>query len=320
MKQELRAFLAALATSVLVTPALAYPSKPVTVVVPFTPGGAVDIVARTIADGLSRTWTQPAIVDNKPGGNGSIGIRAVVHAPPDGHTLLLGSVGPLTIMPTLKPAGFDASKDLMPIVLLAKTPAVLVVPASSPVRDVKDFVQQAEGSKKPLNFGSAGTGNITHLSAEYFLSNTKVVAQHIPYKGSAPAINDMLGGQLDFMFDVVPTAQQFVKDRKFRALAVTTARRSSVLPDVPTLQELGYRDFDVSSWFGLFAPAGTPPEVVKQINEAVNTLLDSSAIQQRLSTVGAISEGGTPGKLSDLVKSETSRWKRVIDQRGIKAD
>lgn len=297
-----------------------FPQRPVTIVVPFTPGGAVDIVARAVAAGLGGKWSHPVIVDNKAGGGGAIGIQAVARAKPDGYTLLLGSVGPVTVNPSLGPVGYDVAKDLAPIVLLAKTSAVLVTLPSTPVSDVPQFLKWAKSSATGLNYGSAGPGNITHLVAEYFLSSAGIKANHIPYKGSAPAITDMLGGQLDFMFDVVPTAQPLIKSGKFRPLAVTTLKRSEVLPEVPTLDELGYKGFDVSSWFSLMAPAGTPKEVISQINAVVNEVLRSDAARERLSSIGASSAGGTPEQLDQFVKSETARWKKLIDDRGIRAN
>nr|WP_080366040.1 tripartite tricarboxylate transporter substrate binding protein [Bordetella pertussis] len=266
-----------------------FPQRPVTIVVPFTPGGA-------------------------------IGIQSVARAKPDGYTLLLGSVGPVTVNPSLGPVGYDVAKELAPVVLLAKTPAVLVTLPSAPVDDVAQFVKQAKAQPGGLNYGSAGTGNITHLVSEYFLSSAGLAANHIPYKGSAPAITDMLGGRLDFMFDVVPTAQPLIKSGKYKALAVTTIKRSDVLPDVPTLDELGYKGFDVSSWFSLMAPAGTPDAVIGQINAAVNEVLRSDASRERLAAIGAYSAGGTPEQLGEFVRSETARWKKLIDERGIRAN
>ncbi|AEE67875.1 lipoprotein [Bordetella pertussis] len=297
-----------------------FPQRPVTIVVPFTPGGAVDIVARTVAAGLSEQWSQSVVVENKAGAGGAIGIQSVARAKPDGYTLLLGSVGPVTVNPSLGPVGYDVAKELAPVVLLAKTPAVLVTLPSAPVDDVAQFVKQAKAQPGGLNYGSAGTGNITHLVSEYFLSSAGLAANHIPYKGSAPAITDMLGGRLDFMFDVVPTAQPLIKSGKYKALAVTTIKRSDVLPDVPTLDELGYKGFDVSSWFSLMAPAGTPDAVIGQINAAVNEVLRSDASRERLAAIGAYSAGGTPEQLGEFVRSETARWKKLIDERGIRAN
>lgn len=283
----------------------AFPTKPVTIVVPFTPGGAVDIVARTVATGLTEKWSQSVVVENKPGGGGAIGIQYVARANPDGYTLLLGSVGPITVNPSLGPVAYDVGKELAPIVLIAKTPAVLVTLPSTPVQNMNQFVAWVKSKPDGLNYGSAGNGNITHLVTEYFLSAAGLSAKHIPYKGSAPAIADLLGGQIDFMFDVVPTAQPLIKSGKFKPLAVTTMKRSSVLPDVPTLDELGYKGFDVSSWFSLMAPAGTPKDIISQINIAVNEVLKSSKFRERLDTIGAYSAGGSPEELNQFIRAET---------------
>lgn len=298
----------------------AFPAKPVTIVVPFTPGGAVDIVARTVATGLTEKWSQSVVVENKPGGGGAIGIQYVARANPDGYTLLLGSVGPITVNPSLGPVAYDVGKELAPIVLIAKTPAVLVTLPSTPVQNMNQFVAWVKSKPDGLNYGSAGNGNITHLVTEYFLSAAGLSAKHIPYKGSAPAIADLLGGQIDFMFDVVPTAQPLIKSGKFKPLAVTTMKRSSVLPDVPTLDELGYKGFDVSSWFSLMAPAGTPKDVISQINIAVNEVLKSSKFRERLDTIGAYSAGGSPEELNQFIRAETIKWKNVIDDRKIKSE
>jgi len=298
----------------------AFPTKPVTIVVPFTPGGAVDIVARTVATGLTEKWSQSVVVENKPGGGGAIGIQYVARANPDGYTLLLGSVGPITVNPSLGPVAYDVGKELAPIVLIAKTPAVLVTLPSTPVQNMNQFVAWVKSKPDGLNYGSAGNGNITHLVTEYFLSAAGLSAKHIPYKGSAPAIADLLGGQIDFMFDVVPTAQPLIKSGKFKPLAVTTMKRSSVLPDVPTLDELGYKGFDVSSWFSLMAPAGTPKDVISQINIAVNEVLKSSKFRERLDTIGAYSAGGSPEELNQFIRAETIKWKNVIDDRKIKSE
>lgn len=297
----------------------AFPSRAVTIVVPFTAGGAVDIMARAMAAGLADRWPHPVLVDNRPGAGGAIGIQAVARAAPDGHVLLLGSVGPLTINPGLGPVGYDVDRDLAPIVLLAKTPAVLVTRPDSPARDVAQFVQWARAAPARLNYGSAGNGNITHLVSEYFLDSAGIAATHVPYKGSAPAITDLLGGQLDFLFDVVPTALPHVRAGRFKPLAVTSRQRSPVLPDVPTLQELGYRDFDVSSWFALLAPAATPQDVIAQINAAANEVLNAQKARERLSGLGAHPAGGSPAELGRFVQSETQRWRRLIDDKAIKA-
>lgn len=317
MKKSLLATVLLSSTFAWAAMAESFPQRPVTLVVPFTPGGAVDMIARTVAAELSKQWSEPVIVENKPGGGGAIGIQYVTRAKPDGYTILLGSVGTVAINPSLQSVNYDIEKDLSPVILLAKTPAVLVTLPSDSVSDLSAFNEWVKSSSDGLNYGSAGTGNITHLVSEYYLSVAQLEANHIPYKGSAPAITDMLGGQLSFMFDVVPTAQPLIKAGKFKPLAVTTIKRSEVLPDVPTLDELGYTGFDVSSWFALMVPAGTPKEIVTKINESANMALQSEATRERITFIGAYSEGGTPEQLDQFVKSETLRWKKVIEDREI---
>ena len=298
-----------------------YPTKQITIVVPFTPGGAVDAVARTVATHLSTAWKQTVIVDNRGGAGGAIGVQAVARAAPDGYTLLLGSIGPMTINPNLQTKlAYDVAKDLEPVALLAKTPAILVVTAQTPVTTVPEFVAWVKSKPGKLNYGSAGNGNVTHLVSEYFMSQAGVKANHVPYKGSAPAVTDLLGGQIDFMFDVIPTAQPFVKSGKFKALAVTSIARSPALPQVPTLDELGYKGFDVSSWFGLFVPAGTPRELIDKINAEVTKGMHSGPGLEKLHFIGAEPAGGTPQQFKTMVQQETARWKKVIEDAGIKAD
>lgn len=315
-----------LATGVwCLTPALGsttpFPMKPITIVVPFTAGGAVDTVARTVAAHLSDVWKQPVVVDNRGGAGGAIGAQTVANAAADGYTLLLGSIGPMTINPSLQSKlSYNVERDFVAVALLAKTPAVLVVTPEASISTVPEFAAWVRSKPGALNYGSAGTGNVTHLVSEYFMRQAGLKANHVPYKGSAQAITDLLGGQINFMFDVVPTAQPFVKSGKFKALAVTTLARSPALPQVPTLDELGYKGFDVSSWFGLFAPIGTPKVVVEKINAEINKGLQSGPALEKLHIIGAEPATGTPTQFNTFVQQETRRWKKVIDDGSIKAD
>ena len=322
MKLLFRTLLAAtLSVSAGMAGAQAYPSRPITIVVPFTPSGATDSIARALALHLSTEWKQPVVVENKPGAGGAIGVQAVARSAPDGYTLLLGSVGPMTINPGLyAKLPYDTMRDFEAIGLLAKTPAILVVPPQSPANNAAEFVAWLKANPGQLNYGSAGTGNVTHLVSEFFMRQAKVTAKHIPYKGSAPAITDLLGGQIDFMFDVVPTAQPYVKSGKFKAIAVTTLSRSPALPQVPTLHELGFKGFDVSSWFGLFAPAGTPPEVIAKLNAEMNKGMRSPAGLEKLQFLGAEPATGTPQEFKTMINQEMTRWKKVISDGEIKAD
>lgn len=299
----------------------AFADRPIRITVPFPPGGAVDSVARIVATHLAQAWGASVVVDNKAGAGGAIGVQAVTRAPATGNELLLGPIGPLTINPSLYPQlPYDTERDLEPIVLLAGTPAVLVVQPSLHIDTVPAFVAALKARPGQMNYGSAGNGNLTHLTAEYFLNRVGARANHIPYKGSAPAVTDFLGHQLDFMFDVVPTAQPHVRSGAFKALAVTSATRSSALPEVPTLKELGYADIDISSWWGLLAPRGTPREVIDEVNAEVNRGLRTEAVRTALARLGADPRGGTPAEFATLIHAEIGRWAEVVKRSGAKAD
>jgi len=299
----------------------AYPSRPVTLVVPFTPGGATDTVARIAADGLSQRLGQTVIVVNKPGAGGAIGIGFVAKAPADGYTLALGSIGPMAINPSLYAnLPYNTRRDFAPIIKLADTPLVLVTRPDKGPSTVDELLAAIRAKPNALNYGSAGVGNITHLAAAYFLNRSDASATHVPYQGSAPAIQDFLGGQLDFMFDPLPSATPYVQSRRYKALAVTSAKRSSVLPDVPSLQELGYGPFDIRSWFGIFAPAGTPEAIVVKLNHGLNAIFAEPAVKDKLKQLGYDSEPNTSDAFDSFVKEEIERWHVIVDQVGAKAD
>lgn len=299
----------------------AFPDKPVHIVVPFPPGGAVDLVARIVASHLSRSWGTAVVVDNKAGAGGAIGVDAVAKGAPTGYELLLGPIGPLTINPSLYPKlPYDTERDFAPVVLIAGTPAVVVVQPSSHVNSVRALVDALKAQPGKMSYGSAGNGNLTHLATEYFLRQVGAQATHIPYKGSAPAISDFIGGQLDFMFDVVPTALPHIRSGRFKALAVTSRTRSSSLPDVPTLEEQGYKGFDVTSWWGLLAPKGTPPEVIDALNAEINKGLKTPAVRVSLLKLGADPLGGTPEQFKQHIHGELARWKQVVMESGAKVD
>lgn len=299
----------------------AYPEQPIRIVVPFPAGGAVDSVARIIANHLTQAWNAPVVVDNKSGAGGAIGVEAVAKAPRNGYELLLGPIGPLTINPSLYPRlPYDTLRDFDAVVLIAGTPAVLVVQPSMGIDSVPRFVDALKASPGKFNYGSAGNGNLTHLVSEYFLAQVQARAVHVPYKGSAPAITDFLGGQLDFMFDVVPTALPHVQSGRFKPLAVTSLRRSSALPQVPTLDELGWRGFNITSWWGLMAPKGTPSQVVRALNAEINRGLQTQAVREALARLGADPLGGTPEQFSTHIQQELVRWKQVVIQSGVKVE
>ncbi len=297
----------------------AYPSKPVKLIVPFAAGGAVDIFGRTLGQALTAATGQSFIVENKPGAGGLLAMMAVAQAAPDGYTLGIGSSGTLTISPILFPhMKFDSVADVDPVIWFCNSPGVLVVKKDLKVGSVAELIALSKASPGMLNMGSAGTGSIIHLMGEYFSSINDVKWTHVPYKGSVPALTDMIAGHIDLMIDSVPAAAPYVNAGTLRALAVTTPKRSSQLPTVPTMQELGYKNFDVSVLYGLVAPKGTPKEIIARLNADLNKALQTPEMKQRLLENGFEPEGGTPERLSQRVKVELERWRSVIQSAGVK--
>lgn len=301
--------------------AATYPARTVKLIVPFAAGGAVDLIGRQMAVALSDSLNQAFVVENRPGAGGLIALEQVANAAPDGYTLAVGAAGPLSMSPSLyNERNFDPLTRLDPVIWYASTPGVLVVNPKVTASKVTELLALSKASKQQLNMGSAGSGSINHLMGEYFQEKSGVKWLHIPYKGSAPALNELMAGRLDVMMDIVPTASPLVNSGRLRALAVTTPKRSALLPDTPTLKELGYRDFDVSSWISLMAPRGTPPEVIQKLNATLNKALQTTAVRARLSVVGAEPEGGAPGHVTDRLKLEIPRWAAIIKSSGAKAD
>lgn len=310
-----------LAASVGLATAQTYPTKPVRLIVPFAPGGAVDIAGRLMAQTLSTALHQSFIVENRPGVGGLLALDAVAKSAPDGYTLAVGAAGPLTISPSLyKDRGFDPLTQLVPVIWFASTPGVLVVKPGLQATNLKELLALSRSTAGNLNMASAGSGSINHLMGEYFQSQAGVKWVHIPYKGSSPALTDLMGGGVDLMMDLVPTATPYVKAGKLRAIAVTTTKRSRQLPEVPTLQELGYKDFNVSSWLSLLAPKGTPLEIVAKLNTTLNAALKSPEMQERLAAIGAEPEGGTPERVAQQVRVEMPRWAEIIRASGAKPE
>ncbi|HET9045365.1 MAG TPA: tripartite tricarboxylate transporter substrate binding protein [Casimicrobiaceae bacterium] len=299
----------------------AYPTKPVRIVVPFPAGGTTDILARAAAQKLSETWGQQAIVDNRPGAGGNIGAELVAKSAPDGYTLLMGTVGTHAINASLYPKmPYDHVKDFVPVILVAGVPNVLVVNPELPVRSVQELMAYAKANPGKLNFASSGSGTSIHLSGELFKVMTGAQMTHVPYKGSAPALTDLIGGQVQLMFDNLPSSLAFIKAGKLRALAVTSAQRSPALPDVPTVAESGVPGFEASSWFGLLAPAGTPPTIVAKINTDTQKWLASPDAKEKLAAQGANVAGGSPDDFAKHIQSETAKWARVVKESGAKVE
>lgn len=301
-----------------------YPVKTITMVVPYAAGGSSDVRARQIAQKISTILGQAVIVDNKPGANGNIGTQAIVKAAPDGYTIGIGNLAPLAVNKTLLPhTPFDPAKDLEPIVLLEKGPLVLVVNADkSPYKDLKSLVQALKDERGGMNYASAGAGGSFHLAGELFKASAGVSALHVPYRGGSTATNDLLAGQVDFMFDMVPAALGYLRSQppKLRALAVANDTRLALLPDVPTFAEFGYKNMAISNWFGVVAPKGTPAPIVGKLNAAINKALQDPDLAQRITSTGNIVGGGSPKAFGDFIQQETQRWTQLIKDKNIKAD
>src|SRR5262245_29286415 len=308
--------------------AQSWPAKPVRIVVPFAAAGTTDIIARALAPELQRAFGQPFVVDNKPGAGGNTGAAEVAKSPPDGYTLLMGTVGTHAINPALYPKmPYDHVRDFAPITLCAGVPNVLVVnPATAQrynISSVADLIRAAKANPGKLNVASSGNGTSIHLSAELFKSMTGTYMVHLPYRGSGPALIDLLGGSVDLMFDNLPSSLPHIKAGKLKALAVTSAVRSSVLPDLPTIAEAGgpaLKGFEASSWFGLLAPAGTPADVVTRVQQEVAKSLATAAVKERLVSQGAIPSGNTPAEFVRHIDAETKKWAQVVKVSGAKVD
>jgi len=301
--------------------AQAYPAKPIRVVVPFPPGGATDILARAAGQKLTETLGQPVIIDNRPGAGGNIGSELVAKSGNDGYTLLMGTVGTHAINASLyAKMPYDHVKDFVPIVLVAGVPNVLVVHPSVPANSVQELIAYGRANPGKLNFASSGSGTSIHLAGELFKVMTGVQMTHVPYKGSAPAVSDLLGGQVQLMFDNLPSALPHIKGGKLKALAVTSMARAPALPDIPTVSESGVPGFEASSWFGLLAPAGTPRDVVTRINGEVAKWLASADGKEKLAAVGANAAGGSPEDFAKHIAAETAKWAKVVKESGAKVD
>jgi tripartite-type tricarboxylate transporter receptor subunit TctC len=318
-----------MASSLVTLPAAAqsaWPSKPVKIIVPFAPGGTTDILARAMAPELAKAFGQPFVVENRAGAGGNVGADAVAKSPADGYTLLMGTVGTHAINKALyEKMPFDSQKDFAPITLVAGVPNVMVMntekAASMRIATVADFIRYAKANPGKLSMASSGNGTSIHLAGELFKSMTGTFMTHIPYRGSGPALLDLVGGNVDVMFDNLPSALPQIKGGKLKAFAVTSAQRSAALPDLPTVEEAGQlKGFDASSWFGLLAPAGTPPEIVNRVQQEVAKSLGTAAVKEKLLAQGAIPGGNTPQQFTDFINAEHKKWAQVVKASGAKVD
>ena len=298
----------------------AYPSKPVRIIVPFAAGGVADLLPRIVGEKLTQKWGQPVVVENKVGAAGNIGMAEGARAAPDGYTLLLAPAGNLTVNPKLFPnLPFDTYRDLTPVTLLAQSPNVLVVHPSVPAKTFQELVAYAKANPGKLNFASPGAGSGAHLACELLKIEAGIEATHVPYKGIAPAVNDLLGGQVQMMFAGISTVLQHVKSGKLVALAIASPKRNPQLPDVPTVSESGLAGFDVTSWYGIVVRAGTPPAVVQKVQRDMAEALQSADVQSRLAALGLEPVGNTPSEFDALIKAETKKWGAIVEKAGIKA-
>jgi len=321
--QKSRHLIAAIALASIATLAQgqAWPSKPIKWVVPFAPGGTTDILARTVGEKLAVALGQPVIIENKPGAGGGVGAEYTAKAAPDGYTIMGGTISTHAINASLyKDLPYDPVKDFVAITLIARVPNMLVVNTAVPAKDVKELIALLKANPNKYSFASSGNGTSQHLSGELFKSMSGTEMQHIPYKGSPPALQDVMGGQVTMTFDNITTAWTLAKAGKLRALAVTTAKRSSIAPDVPTLAESGLPGFEVGSWQGVFAPAGTPPAIVKRLNAEIVKALNLPDVREKLGALGAEIVADSPEEFSALVKSEVVKWADVVKKSGAKVD
>ncbi len=315
-----------LATNGVVRAQAAWPSRPVRIVVPFAPGGTTDILARAVAPELSKAFGQQFIVDNRAGAGGNLGTEIVAKSAPDGYTLLMGTVGTHGINRALYPKlPYDPIKDFAPITLVAGVPNVMVVNAdfarANAINSVQDFIRLAKSRPGKLNMASSGNGTSIHLAGELFKSQTGIFMTHIPYRGSGPALLDLVGAHVDVMFDNLPSALPLIKAGKLKALAVTSATRSAALPDAPTIEEAaGLKGFEATSWFGLLAPAGTPADIVNRVQQEVARALNTATIKANMLAQGAIPSGNTPAQFAAHIDSEHLKWAQVVKASGAHVD
>jgi tripartite-type tricarboxylate transporter receptor subunit TctC len=320
MKPLSRLFAAMLLTGPFFAQAESYPSRPIRLIVPFAVGGTNDIVARYLAPKLWDALGQPVVVDNRPGGGSNIGAEIVAKATPDGYTLLIASISMAANPALYGKLNYDPGRDLTPVTVIVEIPIVLLVGQNQPAKTVKELIAQAKSQPGKLNYGSAGAGTVGHLGAEMFKSVTGVDIVHVPYKGLAPALVDLMGGTINILFSDMAGPLPLVNDGKLRALAITSTRRAEVLPQVPTMGEAGLPGFKASSWISLFAPAGTPKAIVARLNAETVNLLHAPEMRDRLTKLGFIVVGNTSDEAAAFMRAEIVKWTKVVKESGAKLD
>jgi tripartite-type tricarboxylate transporter receptor subunit TctC len=298
-----------------------YPAKPVRMIVPYPPGGTSDIIARILGQRLTEAWGQQIVVDSRPGANGAIGCEIAAKSPADGYTLLVGNMTPIAANPSLyRKLGYDSLRDFAGISLVAAGPNLLVVNPALPVKSVRDLIAYAKANPGKLNFGSGGAGSPAHLAGELFKTLTGVAMTHVPYKGTVLSINDLIAGQVQLVFSDAPIAVPHVKSGKLRALAVTSARRTPLMPEFPTVAEAGVPGFELDNWWGILAPAQTPKNLVNRINAAIVGVMQTADVKERFANLGVEAVHGTPAQFDAYIKSEYAKLARIIQASGARAD
>lgn len=301
--------------------AQAYPAKPIRLIVPFPPGGGTDMIARTVAQQVADANKWTVIVDNRPGAGGNLGVDAAAKAVPDGYTLVMGQTSNLAINPTLySKLPYDPLKDLVPVALVSSSPIVMAVPMNSPFKSFADVVAAAKKQPDSITLGYSGNGTVAHLAGELAENAAGIKLRHVPYKGAAQAMTDLMGGNIDLYMSSVPTLLGHVRNGKLRTIAITSAKRAAQLPDTQTLAESGYKGFDAVTWFGILAPAGTPAPIVAQLNKAINAALKVPDVAEKLRSEGGDVLGGTPEQFDQLLRAEVPRWGKIVKASGASLD
>jgi len=301
-------------------PAPGYPAKPIRLIVPFAPGGGTDITARAIAQKLTELWGETVVADNRPGANGTIGVDIAVKSAPDGYTLTMISSSHSVNVSLYKKLPYDLVKDLAPITQATTQPYALVVHPSVPAKTVKELIALAKARPGTLNYGSSGTGGLSHLSGALFASLAHINITHVPYKGGAPAMIDVIAGQIQMLFSTILQSHAHIKAGRLRALAVTTAKRSAGAPELPTMQEAGVPGYEVAGWYGVLAPAKTPQPIIEKLNREIVRILHTPEMSERLAADGSEAVGSTPQQFGAHIRSEIAKWKKVVAEAGIKAE